>query len=108
MTFTAANSTGKFVRLGGMALPIRSADDPLQSSLPVTLPSYPPRPSQCVLHTDNAFKGLGKDSFECDLFSNPHLPRSYLPYASQNDKTLLELTLKATPDELAPFYKAVD
>ncbi len=40
----------------------------------------------------------------CDRF----ISRSYLPYASQNDKILLELTLKTTPGELAPFYKAVD
>lgn len=36
------------------------------------------------------------------------LSRSYIPYRSQEDTTLLEFDLKATSEELAPFYKVVD
>ncbi|WP_434730165.1 competence protein CoiA [Rhizobium binae] len=36
------------------------------------------------------------------------LSRSYLPYPSDKDKTLLEFDLKTTAEEITPFYKAID
>ncbi|WP_164841461.1 hypothetical protein [Rhizobium sp. Pop5] len=36
------------------------------------------------------------------------LSRSYIPYRSQDDVTLIEFDLKTTPEELAPFYKVID
>ncbi|TBY81733.1 competence protein CoiA [Rhizobium leguminosarum] len=36
------------------------------------------------------------------------LSRSYIPYRSQEDRTLLEFDLKTTAEEVAPFYKSLD
>lgn len=36
------------------------------------------------------------------------LSRSYIPYRSQEDITLLEFDLKTTAEQLAPFYEVVD